>query len=72
MAALSNAQAQALRMIVDAVLDTIKQSPDGAPAGHLYAALMAQGCSLNQFESLMGALTRKGMIRKSGDVYHAT
>lgn len=73
MASLNPQQAAALRMIVSAVLETIQQAgPIGAPGGHLYAALMAQGCSLSQFESLMGALVRSGRVEKRGDCYHAT
>jgi len=69
---MSPAQAQALKQICDAVIDTVKQSgPMGAPGGILYAALMAYGCSLSQFESLMGALVRAGKLTKHGDCYRA-
>lgn len=69
---MSPAQAQALKQICDAVIDTVKQSgPMGAPGGILYAGLMAQGCSLNQFESIMGGLVRAGKLTKQGECYHA-
>ena len=65
-------QADALRHIVSAVVETIRESgPLGAPSGVLYAALMAQGCTLNQFESLMGALVRARAVRKQGECYFA-
>jgi predicted transcriptional regulator len=44
----------------------------GAPAGALYAALMAKGASLNQFNSIMGTLTTKGMATEEGNCYSIT
>jgi hypothetical protein len=65
-------QAKALRMICDAVVDSVKAAgPLGAPAGTLYAALMTHGATLSQFESLMGGLVRAGKLRKQGDLYFA-
>ena len=69
---LTTQQQSAVTMIVHAVLDTIRESgPMGAPSGILYAGLMAQGCSLSQYQSLMGALERAGKVRLDGDCYHA-
>lgn len=63
-------QLKALSLIVHAVVDTVKQAgPLGAPGGVMYAALMAQGCALSQFESLMGGLVRAGKIQKRGECY---
>ncbi len=63
-------QRAAMRLIVDAVLDAIKAAgPTGAPGGVLYAALMQQGCSLSQFQSLMGGLERAGKVRRDGELY---
>ena len=63
-------QARALRLIVDVVVDAVKAAGDhGAPGGVIYAALMGQGCSLSQYESLMGALVRAGKLRRSGELY---
>lgn len=56
-------QATALRLIVSATVDAVKAAgPHGAPAGVIYAALMTQGCSKSQFDSLMGALVRTGKL----------
>jgi hypothetical protein len=72
MSQLNPQQAQALKLIVDATVDAVKAAGDlGAPGGVLYAALMAQGCSLSQFESLMGALVKLGKVRRSGELYFA-
>ena len=63
-------QAKALKLIVTSVVDTVRESGDmGAPSGPMYAALMSQGCTLNQYQSLMGALVRTGKLRQEGDLY---
>ena len=62
--------AKALLAICDAIIETVKDSGSlGAPAGPMYAALMAQGFSLEQYEAIMGALVKAGKLRKSGDLY---
>ena len=69
---MTETQISALQMIAKAVLDTIREmGPNGAPAGHLYAALMAQGCTMNQFEQIMSALVRTGKVTKEGHCYFA-
>ena len=64
-------QIKVLGEIIRSIVQTVKECPDGAPAGPMYAALMSQGCTLSQFESLMGGLVRAGKLRKSGDLYFA-
>jgi hypothetical protein len=56
--------------IANALYDTVRDSPNGVPAGHMYAAVMGL-ISLNQFEAIMSALVKDGRIRKSGHVYFA-
>ncbi len=64
-------QITALRAIANAVLETVKESGSlGSPGGHLYAALMAHGCTLHQFEQIMSGLERANYVRKSGECYH--
>ncbi len=66
-------QAKAVRGIVRAVIDAaIASEPFGAPGGHIYAALMGQGCTLQQYESLMGSIQRAGLVERSGECYKAT
>ena len=63
-------QITALRSIARAIIETVQQSgPLGAPGGHLYAALMAQGCTLNQFEQIMSGLVDAGKLEKRGECY---
>lgn len=60
-----------LKILADIVIETVKTSPDGVPAGHLYAALMSVGLSLEQFERLMGLLVEADKVTKRGHLYFA-
>ena len=71
--ALTPEQIRALRAICDAVVDEVRAGGSlGAPGGVIYAALMGQGCTLSQFESLMAGLVRGGKLRRDGDLYFVT
>lgn len=64
--------ANALLQIVDAIVDSVKAAGShGAPAGVLYSALMAHGCTLSQFQSLMGAIVSAGKLTQRGHLYFA-
>jgi len=64
MSTLTPTQAKALQIIVSGTIEAVKAAGDsGAPGGVLYAAMQTQGCTLNQFTSLMGALVRTGKLR---------
>jgi hypothetical protein len=68
-------QINALRSIAAVIIDTVREADQlnpaiGAPAGHLYAGLMTAGCTLEQFEQIMGALVSTGKLSKDGDCYH--
>jgi hypothetical protein len=65
-------QVHALREIGKAIIETVKESDPviGAPGGILYAALMASGCTLNQFQQIMAGLVRAGYLGQSGECYH--
>lgn len=68
-----NDQLKALKAIGDAIIETVALAgPLGAPGGHLYAALMAHGVSLEQFEQIMSGLCRAKTLRKQGDCYFIT
>lgn len=70
MSQLTSQQAQALKAIVEAVMDAVKAGGSmGAPGGVMYAALMAHGCSLSQFQSLMSAMVGAGKLVKKGECY---
>ena len=62
-------QAKALQAVAKAIIESCKTF---APGGVIYAALMAQGCTLNQFEQIMGQLVGAGMLSKEGECYTAT
>ena len=67
---MTDQQITALRQIAGAIIETCKESPLGAPGGHIYAALMTKGCTLNQYEQIMAGLVRAGKLEKLGDCYH--
>jgi len=59
-----------LRQLCDAILDTVSECPDGAPAGPMYMAFAQAGMSLEMFEALLDALVTTGKLEKRGHVYH--
>ena len=62
-----------LRQVADAVLAAVAAAGSmGAPAGVLYAGMMAQGCTIQQFDGIMAGLVGAGMLTKGGDCYHLT
>ena len=64
------AQVKALRAVADAITDTVREAgPFGAPGGVIYAALMAHGCTLHQFQQIMAGLVQAGRLTREGDLY---
>ncbi len=54
--------------IVKSIIDIIKESGDmGTPCGHIYAALMADGCTLPQYQMLESAIINTGLVEKRFD-----
>jgi hypothetical protein len=56
------------------VLETIEeQGEQGAPSGPMYAAMNAHGCTLSQYQSLMGTLLGRDFVSMpEPDVYAIT
>jgi len=54
------------KIVVEVILENT--SPTGTPSGHIYAALMQSGISLDSYNSLMAELVREGKI--SGPRHH--
>ena len=70
MAIATEAQKSALRAVCALVINAVKDmGAMGAPGGALYAALMTQGCTFSQYQSLMSGLVSAGMVVKRGDCY---
>ena len=53
-----------------AIIEACEAGP--VPGGTLYAALMAQGCTLPQFERITTALVGAGVLQKRGQCYTIT
>jgi len=62
-------QAKALQTVAKAIIESCKTF---APGGVIYAALMSQGCTLNQFQQIMAQLVNAGMLTQDGECYTAT
>ena len=65
---------KALLAIGQMIVDSIKEGDPndmGVPGGTLYAALMRHGCTLEQFNMMMGALVGAGKVTQHGQLYRA-
>lgn len=58
-----------LRLIARTFDEAVNSSPDGVPAGHLYAVAM-EIMTLELFEMIMAALVAAGRVRKVGLLYY--
>ena len=64
--------AEAIRAMADAIVEAVKVAgPMGAPGGTLYAAMMAHGLTLSQYQQFMSALVAAGKLTKRGELYFA-
>jgi hypothetical protein len=61
-------QIEAVRVIARAIVESVRDVGT-APAGPMYAALMGQGCTLNQFQQIMGQLVRAGFLTHDADAH---
>lgn len=60
----------AIKALCDAIVSAVDAAgPLGAPGGVLYAALMGQGCTLQQFQSITGGMVGAGLLCKVGESY---
>jgi hypothetical protein len=72
MSARTPEQIRALALVCSAILDAVREAGStGAPGGVIYAGLMAAGCSLAQYEAMMGTLVRIGRLERRGEIYFA-
>lgn len=59
-----------LKQILGAVVETVREAgPTGAPGGHIYAALMHVGVTLDQYERIMDTLVQAKILVKRGQCY---
>jgi hypothetical protein len=66
------AQIALLQKVVSAIKEAVKAGgPLGTPGGTLYAALMAHGCTLSQFETIVGGMVKAQILKRRGDLYFA-
>lgn len=58
-------------MIGMVIATTVAETPEGAPAGLLYAGLMGH-TDLSGFDAAVAALSQAGLVDRRGDVLRAT
>lgn len=59
-----------LDQVLDLILQAIKETAtSGISGGMLYSALMVFGCTLSQYEAIMGALVKTGKVVSRGHFY---
>lgn len=63
---------EALKAITTAVLDTVREAPNGAPEGVMYAAFVARGISLDTFQAIINGMIEFGVIRREGHLIFPT
>lgn len=56
-------QRKAALEVLKALADTIKEAPDGAPLGPMYAAFMSHGMSYDTFMGIIGMMEHTGLIK---------
>ena len=61
-----------LKKIINAVLNTIAETPEGAPGGILYAGLMTQGITFGQFQNIQAFAVGAGLVEIKGDLWIPT
>ena len=67
---MTDKQRKAILAVVSAIQEAVDASPQGLPTGHLDATLMTFGCTLQQYESIIGTMVGVGQIRKVGHVLY--
>lgn len=71
MSAPSHSQLLALKAVCDAIIEAVSAAGNaGAPGGVLYAALMGQGCTFENFNGIMSGLVGAGMLCRVGECYY--
>ena len=64
---MTDIQHRAAALVVQAIVETIEECPEGAPLGIIYAALMGM-VSYNSFSNVISSLVQAGVIRISNNV----
>jgi hypothetical protein len=61
-----NAQQKKILLdIIELIREAVREAgPLGLPEGTMYSILMAQGCTINQFENIIALMVRTGAIHK--------
>ena len=59
-----------LSQVLDLIVQAVKEThTSGISGGMLYSSLMAFGCTLSQYETIMAVLVETGKVTKRGHFY---
>ena len=61
-----------MKELINAVLNTIAETPEGAPGGILYAGLMTKGLTYEGFQRLQAFVVSAGLVNINGDLWFPT
>ena len=67
---MTDIQHRAAAVVVQAIVETIKECPEGAPLGIIYPALMGM-ISYDSFSNVIASLVKAGVIRVENHVAYA-
>jgi hypothetical protein len=56
--------------IANAIVETVRETPRGAPAGVMFLVFQEKGMSLDLFNQITSALVDAGKIRRCGDLFY--
>lgn len=68
---MTDQQARVLKIVANAIVEILKEFPHGAPSGLVFAALQQHGCTIGQYQGLIGGMKIAGMIKQDGDLLFA-
>lgn len=60
------------RLTLGSTLCTLAETPEGAPSGVLYAALMTAGVTLSEWQDAVAWMVANGLVTKDGDILRPT
>lgn len=66
-------QLELLHKMLTAILETVREMPDGAPCGPMYQAFLSYWPNMtsDQFNRMCDVLVQAGKVRRSGHVLYA-
>jgi len=61
-----------MKNIINTVLSTVGETPEGTPGGMLYAGLMSTGISFDKFQQIQAFCVSQGLVELRNDCWFPT